>query len=86
MANTYRVDRSDSKTVVPCGMNSILYSGDSLRLAKKYFASFIAGYTEWGVHDPSYGIVLSQWNEDKHDYVVLDSKFLPAKPGGEQSC
>jgi hypothetical protein len=74
MANTFRVDRNDDQKRVPCGMNSIVYSGDSYRQAKSAFLSTVPGYDAWNNFNPRYGVLFSQWDNDKRDYVVIDSK------------
>lgn len=65
--NTYRVDRV-SQPVVPCGMASIVYVGDSWRAAKKAYERTKPGVSPWGVADDLYGVVLSVW--DGNDYKI----------------
>jgi hypothetical protein len=74
--NTYRVDRTDSPDVVPCGMNSIRFIGDSERQARKAFMGAATGFDPWGVKDPRYGVVLSRWNGS--EYVVMARKGFAA--------
>ena len=69
--NTYRVDRSNSKTV-PCGMNSIQYIGDNLAEAKRRFNLTLTGFDWWSKVDNNYGVILSEWNGT--DYKILDCK------------
>jgi len=68
--NTYRVDRNDSKSNVPCGMNSILYIGDSLRQAERVFNNAEAGINSWNQANANYGVTLSTWDSGRNDYVV----------------
>lgn len=74
MANTFRVDVTDDKNRVPCGMNSIQYIGDSYRQAKNAFLSAETGKDAWNKSNDKYGVVLSQWDDDKRDYVVIEAK------------
>lgn len=70
--NTYRVDVSDSPRVVPCGMNSIKYIGDSWKSARAIFEKQIAGVDAWNNASCLYGVILSAWNGK--EYVVKCSK------------
>ncbi len=70
--NTYRVDRSTSR-VTPCGMNSILYVGDSVIQARKVFAEAKPGLDPW--NKPSnHGVLFSCWCDVKRAYVPLKFK------------
>lgn len=69
--NTYRVDRNDCPKT-PCGMNSIVYIGDSLGIAKRTFNITRPNIDTWGKEDETYGVVLSRWNGN--DYAVIDYK------------
>lgn len=73
--NNYRVDRVNQK-VVPCGMNSIQYIGDSFTEAKRVFDSIPSGYDVWNKPNSSYGLILSVWNDDKNDYIIKCSKGI----------
>lgn len=74
MTNKYRVDRNDSYDNVPCGMNSILYIGDSLPQAVKAYNAVNPGIDAWNVPNPAYGVTLSKWNDVKNDYSVIMKK------------
>lgn len=71
--NAYRVDRM-RRGLVPCGMNSIRYLGDSLREADRTYDLLVPGFDAWDQPDASYGVVLSRW--DGNDYVPIRSVFL----------
>ena len=73
----YRVDRVDSRTV-PCGMNSILYLGDSWAAARKVYANAATGLDAWNQPNSRYGVILSVWNGQRltGDYVVKCMKGL----------
>lgn len=73
--NTWRVDRNDSDSVVPCGMNSILYIGDSEQEARGTYLDTAPGRDAWNQVNDTYGVTLSRWDFAKHDYVVVRSKF-----------
>jgi hypothetical protein len=74
--NRFRVDRSDG-LYVPCGMNSILYIGDSERLALRAFAQAQPGLNKSSQPNDSYGVVFSEWrgSHSVGEYVVRRSKF-----------
>lgn len=74
--NTWRVDRADSR-VVPCGMNSIQYIGDSERKAIEWYNNCSTGLDPWSMRNDSYGVLLSKWDAAKNDYVVVRAKGLP---------
>lgn len=74
MANRYRVDRNNSIRSVPCGMNSILYIGDSLKSANSTFNTAVPGLDDWNKANPKYGVTLAEWNSSKNDYVVINHK------------
>ena len=73
----YRVDRVDSRTV-PCGMNSILYLGDSYQQALRVFERAEPGKDVWNQPNPAYGVVLSSWQGQRltGDYVIQKEKGL----------
>lgn len=73
MANTYRVDRANSQ-VCPCGMNSILYIGNSIVAARRAFRNATPGRDAWNAPRPDYGVMLSRWSEARRDYVPLGFK------------
>ena len=68
--NNYRVDRAMEALSPPCGMNSILYSGDSYTTAMHIFNCMEGGKTAWGEPHRDYGIMLSIWNPDRGDWIV----------------
>jgi hypothetical protein len=74
MTNKYRVDRNDSTETVPCGMNSLIYLGDSLSQATKAYMAANTGLDAWNKPNPSYGVTLSKWNDVKNDYSVIMKK------------
>lgn len=69
MMNEYRVDRADSKKV-PCGMNSIIYTGRSIGHALRAFSAAAVGVDSWGKPNPAYGVILSKWDSARRDYVT----------------
>lgn len=73
--NNYRVDRAMS-TTVPCGMNSILYIGDSWAAARDAFHQASPGYDAWNQPNGAYGVILSAWHPDKRDYITHAWKGL----------
>ncbi len=73
--NTYRVDRAMS-LVTPCGMNSILYIGDSAYEAAKVYNYADPGKDAWNQPNAAYGVILSVWNPDANDYRIKRSKGL----------
>ena len=73
--NNYRVDRAMSATV-PCGMNSILYIGDSWREARRVYAATAPGKDAWGQPNDAYGVLLSVWSDNLRWYDVKCSKGL----------
>ena len=75
--NQYRVDRANS-TVVPVGMNSILYIGDDWTEARKVFASAKPGKDAWGKPNSTYGVILSVWrgSHSVGEYVMKCQKGL----------
>ena len=73
--NTYRVDRANSLQT-PCGMNSLLYIGDSLDEAVKVYSYMDPGKDWWNVPNSAYGVILSVWNADANEYRVKRSKGL----------
>ena len=74
----FRVDRADS-TRVPCGMNSILYLGDSWSEARRVYAHTEPGRDMWNQPNERYGVILSVWAGQRltGDYIVKCSKGLP---------
>jgi hypothetical protein len=78
--NTFRIDRNNIPTA-PCGMNGLLYIGDSEKEARRLFNGIDSGINQWGKEDSTYGLVLSKWDSGKNDYVTIDSKgFPPSQP------
>jgi len=70
MPNTYRVDRNDSQVTTPCGMNSLLYIGDSWKKARTIFNQAEPHKDAWNRPNATYGVTLAVWSENKRDYVV----------------
>lgn len=72
--NDYRVDRADSKRT-PCGMNSIMWIGNSEHQARVAFEMTEPGKDAWGKESATYGVILSRWSYAEGDYIVIASKF-----------
>lgn len=70
--NMYRVDVSDNAVIVPAGMNSIRYIGDSWQTARKVFDTEPIHKDSWNQPNERYGVILSVWNGTS--YVVKCSK------------
>ena len=68
--NNYRVDRAEETATPPCGMNSILYSGDNYIAAMHVFNCTEGGKDMWNQPNKDYGVMLSIWNKDKNDWIV----------------
>jgi hypothetical protein len=68
--NEYRVDRAREAVSPPCGMNSILYVGESLPDALAVFDHTAGGRDAWSKPNPDYGVMLSIWNQDRGEYTV----------------
>ncbi len=77
MSTQFRVDRAN-KTIVPCGMTSLLYLGGSLQAAKRVFHTAEPGISNWGKLDPAYGVLLSKWHGQGlvGEYRILVEKWL----------
>lgn len=73
MTNKYRVDRAIGR-VVPVGMNSIRYIGDSLKQASQVYCQTRPGFTAWDEPDPRYGVLMSKWGGQ--EYIVLFAKTV----------
>ena len=73
--NKYRVDRVNSK-IVPCGMNSILYIGDSFKQALAVYNRSDIGLDWWNKPNITYGVILSIWDDANREYVIKCSKGL----------
>ncbi len=73
--NEYRVDRANSLQV-PCGANSIVYIGDSFEDARYVYNQTDPGKDAWNQPNATYGVLLSVWNPDTHDYRIKCSKGL----------
>jgi len=73
--NKYRVDRADSLRT-PCGMNSILYIGDSSDDAVQVYNHVDPGKDCWNQPNRAYGVILSVWSDGARDYIVKRSKGL----------
>lgn len=70
-----RVDRADALRT-PCGMNSLLYLGDSMRQARRVFYASNMGRDSWNRENASYGVILSVWDSSRRDYAVKLSKGI----------
>ncbi len=75
MSALFRVDRNANRNTTPCGMNSLLYVGDSDRAARKAYAKAQPGVNTWNQPDLSYGVTFAKWNARRGDYDVLAAKF-----------
>lgn len=64
----YRVDRSHDDNV-PCGMNGMLYYGNSFEEAQRIFLSNKSRHTSWNVPNNSWRLLLSEYH-DKQGFVV----------------
>ena len=74
--NKYRVDRVPQQAALAhCGMNSIIYLGDSLFAAKAAYAKTRPGFNDWGVKCSNYGVAVFRWDEKSHSYQLLLSKY-----------
>jgi len=73
--NDYRVDVAMARSV-PVGMLSILYIGDDWHYANRVFNGADVGRSPWGEENAAYGVILSVWNPDTHEYVVKRTKGL----------
>jgi len=80
--NKYRVDRSDTPRT-PCGMNSIVYLGDSWLYAEAMYKNTATGLDTWDKPNPKFGVVLSVWDEKAQDHKVLMTKGLAPQPAKE---
>ena len=73
----YRVDRNDSKTQTPVGMNSLLYYGRSLRTAQAVYGAASPGRDPWNQPNAKYGVTLASSPSGPHgEDTILRSKFL----------
>lgn len=68
--NNYRVDRSIDPARAPCGMNSIVYIGDSWQAARAAYDAAMPHIDTWGQRNIAYGVILSVWDQSKNDYIV----------------
>ena len=73
--NTYRVDRADSLHT-PCGMNSILYIGDSPDDAAQVYTYADPGKDAWNQPNRAYGVIMSVWSASARAYIIKRSKGL----------
>lgn len=71
--NGFRVD-CVAQLKVPCGMTSIVYTGDDFREAVKVFNDTMIHADPWNNHDVRYGLILSQWDGNANDYVIVRSR------------
>jgi hypothetical protein len=74
MTNRFRVDRMD-RPYVCCGMNSIIYIGDSEQQARRIFQAAKLGLDWWSNPHPDYGVILSVWDEAKRMYRVIGERL-----------
>jgi hypothetical protein len=68
--NNYRVDRAVEALSPPCGMNSILYVGDSHDEALRIFKYAEGGKDAWNQPDRNCGVMLSMWDAGRNMYVT----------------
>lgn len=68
MGTNIRVDVTNDPALVPVGMNSIKYLGNSFRDAEKAYHKAETGKDAWNHPNATYGVVLSVWDGQK--YVV----------------
>lgn len=68
--NEYRVDRAMEALSPPCGINSILYVGESLKEALSVFHNATGGKDAWNQPNRDYGVMLSIWHPDRRDYIT----------------
>ena len=71
----FRVDRVNRERV-PCGMNSLIYYGASFSQARLAYSNAMTGINTWNQPDSSYGVALSQWQND--DFAILTHKGIMA--------
>ena len=78
MGTTFRVDRAQPNDPVPCGMNSLLYLGDSERAATRAFELAEPGFNTWSQPDARYGVTMSRWHGSYSvgEYRVVKMKTL----------
>lgn len=75
--NRYRVDRHNLP-VTPAGMNSIVYIGENWLYAQAMYANTATGLDIWDKPDPTFGVILSVWDDQQRDYRVLKTKGITA--------
>lgn len=71
--NDYRVDRAREGLSPPCGMNSIVYVGESLNDALRVFHATTGGKDGWGNSHgdyADYGVMLSMWHPERNAYIT----------------
>lgn len=68
--NTYRVDRAREGLSPPCGMNSLLYLGESLNDALRVFHATPGGKDAWNNPDRTHGVMLSIWHPERNAYIT----------------
>lgn len=68
--STYRVDRAMEGLSPPCGMNSILYMGDSRKCAERVFNRMDGGKDAWNRPNRDYGVMLSMWHPGRRYYIA----------------
>lgn len=73
--NTVRVDVANTRRT-PCGMNSIKYIGNSFEEARRVYNATDPGSDAWGQPNQTYGVILSVWHPERHEYVIKCVKGL----------
>lgn len=68
--NEFRVDRAREGVSPPCGMNSIVYVGESLNEALQVYKATSGGKDAWNNLNSEYGVMLSIWNPDRNEFVA----------------
>ncbi len=73
-AERYRIDRVPQGTeTTPKGMDTVIAISSERRWIEKDFQCAAVGLEPDGRPNPSYGVILSQW--DGHQYSIQDRKF-----------
>ena len=70
MGTRFRVDRVDTLRC-PCGMNSIIYLGDSKRDATQVLLDADLKRDAWNKHSDRYGVALFEWDNERRNYIAI---------------